>query len=47
MKIVYVVYNPNTQEPNIGKSIDVFEKEVDAARYASMNGLQVIEKVLI
>ena len=47
MKTVYVVYSPNIQEPNIGKSIEVFEKEIDAARYASMNGLQVIEKVLI
>ena len=47
MKTVYVVYSPNIQEPNIGKSIEVFEKEIDAARYASMNGLQVIEKLLI
>ena len=47
MKTVYVVYNPNIQEPNIGKSIEVFEKEVDAARYASKHDLQVIEKLLI
>ena len=43
MKKVYIVYS---EEGNIGKSIEVFTKEEDAARYASMNGLQVIEKSL-
>ena len=44
MKKVYVVYYEGL---NIGKAMKVFIEEVDAARYASMNGLQVIEKVLI
>jgi len=47
MKIVYVVYNPNVQEPNIGKSIEVFNDEGEAAIYASKHDLQIIEKLLI
>tara|TARA_R100001509_G_scaffold73658_1_gene41097 strand:+ start:591 stop:746 length:156 start_codon:yes stop_codon:yes gene_type:complete len=43
MKKVYIVYS---EKGNIGKSIEVFNEEEDAARYASMNGLQVIEKSL-
>jgi len=43
MKKVYIVYS---EEGNIGKLIEVLNKEEDAARYASMNCLQVIEKSL-
>tara|TARA_S200002703_G_scaffold3256_1_gene4745 strand:- start:363 stop:497 length:135 start_codon:yes stop_codon:yes gene_type:complete len=44
MKTVYVVYNTGS---NIGKSIEVFNDEGEAAIYASKHDLQVIEKLLI
>jgi len=44
---VYVVYNPNVQEPNMGKLIKVFDFEYHAAVYAEHHGLQIIEKTLI
>ena len=44
MKTVYVVYNTG---PNIGKSIEVFNDEGDAAIYASKHGLKIIEKTLL
>ncbi len=47
MKKVYIVYSVHGTGHDIGKSITVFDKEVDAARYASMNNLLIIEKTLV